>query len=288
VGRAWNSGKGSQAARQLESSGDDVTERYSWLREEMSRVKTRRFFVVDGPATDELRAAVAGRALAFPESYCDFVLSFGNAKLFRRHDSYLIGVLAAPRSDDRETGRLVIGHYLAAEVFYRPDLLSSGEESPVFEETRDGSRKAADSFDAWLSSRFQSAKRSFAVREWRAIEKGPSPFSAEELELVQERRRFDWDVLGVTERGALRFQIRNGSARRLPFLSVGIRTRDGRLEGRAWLDVSSIAPGESAIVEKVCYPGIAEPREVQAFRLPDPEPEDRSTYWEFRMMTGGS
>lgn len=265
-----------------------MTERYSWLREEISRVKTRRFFVVDGPATDELRTAVAGRALAIPESYCEFVLSFGNARLFRRHDSYLIGVLAAPRSGDKEKGRLVVGHYLAAEVFFRPDLLLSGKESPVFEEMKDGSRKAADSFDEWLRNRFQSARRSFAAREWRAIEKGPSPFSAEELELVQERRRFDWEVLGVTERGALRFQIRNGSARRLPFLSVGIRTRDGRLEGRAWLDVSNIGPGESAIVEKVCYPGIAEPHEIQAFHLPNPEPEDRSTYWEFQVVTGGS
>lgn len=250
----------------------------------MSRIGTRRFFVVDGPATDELRAAVSRRALPIPESYCDFVLSFGNARLFRRHDSYLLGVLAAPRSDGGE-GRLVIGHYLAAAAFFRTDLLLRGDESPVFEETKDGARKAADSFDIWLQSRFLSAKRSFPVREWRAIEKGPTPFSAAERELVEERRRFEWEVLGVTERGALRFGIRNGSGRRLPYLSVGIRTKDGRLEGRAWLDVSKVGPGESAIVEKACYPGLAEPSEVEAFALPDPEPEDRSTYWEFRAAT---
>ena len=80
----------------------------------------------------------------------------------------------------------------------------------------------------------------------------------------------------------MRFEVTNGSHVRLPYLSIGIRSKDGRLIGGVWLPVSSIAPGETAIVEKDVYRDLVEPSAVEAYAKPDPDPEDRERYWEFR------
>ena len=82
--------------------------------------------------------------------------------------------------------------------------------------------------------------------------------------------------------GALRFRVENASEMMLPYLSVGIRSKDGRIEGGVWLPTLHLAPGENAVIEKGCYRGLIEPGNLEAFPLPDPTPEDRERYWEFR------
>jgi hypothetical protein len=81
------------------------------------------------------------------------------------------------------------------------------------------------------------------------------------------------------------YEVTNGADRHLPFLSIGIRAKHGKLEGGVWLPIGHIAPGRTAVVAKDTYRGLLNPTDVEAFPLPDPEPEERARYWEFRDVT---
>src|SRR5262245_31388063 len=70
---------------------------FDFLVEEMARIKTAKFHLVDGPASPEFREAVEASAYPVPESYKQFVLQFGNAKLYRRGNYWLVEVHSAPR-----------------------------------------------------------------------------------------------------------------------------------------------------------------------------------------------
>ncbi len=60
-----------------------------------------RYFQVDGPAGADLRAAVESSPLHLPTSYKEFVLTFGNARLYKQHAGYGLGVCpTADRSQD--------------------------------------------------------------------------------------------------------------------------------------------------------------------------------------------
>ena len=70
----------------------------------------------------------------------------------------------------------------------------------------------------------------------------------------------------------------------LPYLSIGVHGTQGRVQGGIWLPVSHIPPGTTAIIEKGCYKDFLPPQDVETFELPDPGPEDRKVYWEFRPL----
>jgi hypothetical protein len=59
---------------------------------------------------------------------------------------------------------------------------------------------------------------------------------------------------------------------------------DGEAVARLELLVSSVSPGETRVVEKDCYKDLVDPKDVEVFEQPDPEPEDRDRYWEFRAL----
>src|SRR5262249_4716924 len=141
--------------------------------------------------------------------------------------------------------------------------------------------KKAETFSVWLEKRGRSARKMYSKKEWNAILHGPAPFTPKEEKIVAARRRFRWRVVGITESGDLHFEGTNGSDRGLPVLSIGIRGRDG-LEGGVYLAVSHLEPGETAVVVKDAYKDLIPPTDVEAYALPDPEPEDRECYWEFR------
>jgi hypothetical protein len=46
--------------------------------------------------------------------------------------------------------------------------------------------------------------------------------------------------------------------------------------------VGHIGPGETAVVEKDAYRDLVAPEDVEAYALPDPEPEERDRYGELR------
>ncbi len=259
---------------------------FEWLEQELSEIRTRRFHVVDGPAAADFRSAVLASPLPAPPSYVAFVLRFGNAKLYRmtRLDLYWMRVFAAPHDVESRAGEplLYIGGYDETCAYLREETLVRGVEAPIYESTETGLRKAANSFEEWLTARAARARRRYKKREWAEVLRGPPPFTAEELTVVEARRLFSWQVVGVTEGGEIKYEVSNGSARRLPFLSIGVRGKTGTLQGGVWLPVGHIGPGQTAIVAKDTYRDLLNPSEVEAYSLPDPEPEERARYWEFR------
>jgi hypothetical protein len=111
----------------------------------------------------------------------------------------------------------------------------------------------------------------------------------EELAILEARKHFRWRVVGVASNEDLQFEIHNGSTITLPYLSVGIRGTlrpqnrgPGPLHGGLFLAVSSILPGETKIVEYDCYKKYVIPETTEVFEVPEPGPEDRNQYWEFR------
>lgn len=58
----------------------------------------------------------------------------------------------------------------------------------------------------------------------------------------------------------------------------------GTLDGAAYLPISYICPNETKIIEKACYKEFIAPEDTEAFNLPEPGPEDRAQYWEFKAL----
>ncbi|MCE2751672.1 MAG: hypothetical protein LW720_07250 [Pirellula sp.] len=262
---------------------------FEWLNEEMNRIRTRKFHQVDGPASAELRRAVESCDMPVPTSYKQFVLQFGNAELYRNGSNYYVTVFASPNDSITDSGEryLHFGRTWTSNAFFKESLLSDGDESPVFEAFQESFRKTADTFEDWLKTKCDSARKRFKKKEWEAIEKGPSPFTDHEQAIVEARKQFRWRVVGVAPNEDLRFEIHNGSATTLPYLSVGIRgklrpPKNSPLNGGAFLPIASIRPGETKVVEFDCYKKFIAPTDTEVFALPDPGPEDREQYWEFR------
>lgn len=265
---------------------------FSWLHDRMNGVKTDKFFLVDGPASSTLREAVESSDFPLPPSYKQFVLEFGNAKLYRKSSYWLVEVYAGPREAESDKGEslIQIGRTHSSLAYFKESLLVEGCESPVFEwRHQQGIRQTADSFAQWLERKCDAARKQFKMKEWQAIQEGPAPFDQRELAIVEARRLYRWKVVGVAPNEDLRFEIYNGSSMVLPYLSVKIRGRlrppkSGPLHGGVYLPIASIRPGETAIIEFDCYKQYIAPKDTEVMASPDPCPEDRAMYWEFRML----
>lgn len=257
---------------------------YEWLKQEMAEIRWRRFFLVDGSAPEEFRRRVEQLDPLLPPSYKEFIFEFGQAKLYRELDGYKIGIDCPPREVRlRETleASLVIGFSPCGTAYFKIAEFKRGEESPVYEGKTRRVVRVADSFEQWLKSRCHRARISYTKREWDQYLKGPSPFTDRERSIVEARRKFRWKVVGISDKGDLRFEVHNGSDMVLPRLSVGVHDLDNTLVGGVKLDVSKIKPGETAVVEEDCYKALVPPEKIEAFAEPDPEPEDRDRYPEF-------
>jgi hypothetical protein len=259
---------------------------FAWLEKEISEVKTRRFFDFDGRASRDLRRAIESSSLLVPDSYKAFVLQFGNAKLYKQRFGYALGVRAAPvEVISKKTGELLLmfGHYRGRYAYFKADLLNDGQESPTFESHQGGLSEVADGFLAWLKMRSIAARKAIGVRRWAQVVQGPSPFTARETAIVEARRAYSWRLVGIDDNGDRLFEVHNGASIALPFYSIGIREKTGEFMGRVWLPVSNIEPGATAVIKHDCYKKYVDQANLDAHALPDPEPEDRDSYWEFKM-----
>src|SRR5690606_32005546 len=105
-------------------------------------------------------------------------------------------------------------------------------------------------FEEWLKSNCEASRKLFKKKQWQQIEKGPPPFTEREQAIVEARRKFRWRVAGIAANGDIKFAVHNGSDMVLPFLSIGIRGKNGEITGGVWLPVSTILPGETRVIEK--------------------------------------
>src|SRR6266545_7942939 len=257
---------------------------FEWLEQEISSIKTPRFHVVDGPADAKLREAVTGSGVPMSPEYKEFVLKFGNAKLYRnaRNDSYQIGVFAGLREAVLDNGTRIyhVGMHDGASVYVK--RLSNSALLPVFEFESGSEEEVASSFEEWLSTSCAMARNRYGKAKWAEILSGPKPFSAKEKELIEARKLMRWRVLGIDADGNHIFEVTNAGPLALATLTIGARSKDGRLNGAVRLNVRNVSPGQTVLLHSSCYKDLVPPQEVEVFALPDPKPEDREYYWEFK------
>jgi hypothetical protein len=256
---------------------------FEWLEHEISVIKTPGFHSVDGPADAKLREAVTASPLRLPLSYQQFVLKFGNAKLYRRsRNGYRIGVFAGPREATLNDGTRVyhLGFHDGASVYVKPS--SGTARFPIFEFEENFEEKVAGGFDEWLTASCTKARNDYDRKGWGEILRGPRPFTAKEREMMEARRLIRWKVLGIDGDGNHMLEIINEGSHSLPALTVGVRSKDGRLNGAVRLVISHIGPGQKAVLHTDCYKTLISPELVEVFALPEPKPEDRCYYWEFK------
>jgi hypothetical protein len=260
---------------------------YEWLELEIRQIKTRMFHVVDGAASGGAQTTIKELGKVLPPSYRQFLLRFGKAKLYRELDYYLLGVLSEPKEGSDRGGHpiMCIGHYDDSRAYFRLPL-EPGRELPVFEWGGGGLRRVSATFESWVEKRCADCRKRMGSARWSEILDGPTAFTPRELSIVAARPRFEWTVIGRTVNGNLRFRVHNGSDLVLPFLSLGVRSRDGTFNGGVYLPIADLAPGQTAVIERECYKRQVDPNLLEAFALPDPEPEDRDRYWEFRHLPG--
>lgn len=256
---------------------------FEWLETEISAIKTPRFHVVDGPADENLRETVVGSIVPMPTAYKDFVLRFGNARLYRqaRNNSYCIGVFRAPREAVLDDGTAIyyIGFHDGASVYIKG--ASNPASAPIFESEAESSEKVASSFDEWLRKSCAYAKSRYSKKKWAEIIRGPDPFSLEERDIIEARKLIHWRVVRIDTEGNHIVEVTNASKRTLNALTIGVRSSNGRLNGAIRVNVRDIRPGQTALLSVDCYKNIASPNDVELFSLSDPMPEDRDFYIEF-------
>ena len=75
----------------------------------------------------------------------------------------------------------------------------------------------------------------------------------------------------------------------LPYLSIGVQGKGGsKLIGGAWLNVSTILPGQTGKVEHQCYKEMLAAVEHEFFDTPEPTPETRDLLWEFEKISSST
>ncbi|MBN3941110.1 hypothetical protein [Nostoc sp. NMS9] len=256
---------------------------YEWLDREISEINLKKFHVIENQQIGGVIDQLVDIYLSLPPSYIAFLSKFGAVKLYRKLSYYQIGVLNPPKEKILHSGEklLDIGHYNDARAYFRYSLLLPGKESPVFEWTEEGFERIADSFEEWLIKRCTDARDSYTDEEWQDI-LNLKPFTNEEVAIVQARQHFQWRAVGFDQDENLLIAIRNESKLILPYLSIGIIAKDNTLKGVIWLDVSGIHPGQQEVVKHPGYKELIAPDNTEVYSLPDPLPEDRESYWEFR------
>lgn len=111
------------------------------------------------------------------------------------------------------------------------------------------------------------------------------PFSKREQNIVEARKLFQWQHIGFAENGDAIFEISNHSLVVLPYLSIGVQGKGGSiLIGGAWLNVSTVLPGQTGRVQHPCYKEMLAPDAHEFFQKAEPTPETRDRFWEFEKI----
>jgi len=258
---------------------------FEWLEDELKKIKTPKFHLIDGVLSEERQKLVMQSKLSVPLSYKKFVIEYGNVKLYRQGNLYLVRIYSVPRDfkDSNGIDYLNFGRTDLSFAYFKIDDLFINSEKSVYEwyAKRNTIIKTSDGFEEWIHKKSIAAKKRYKKSVWKQIIAGPKPFTEKENQIVNARKLFKWRIVGEAGNGNIIFEVHNCSLLVLPYLTIGIRGKNNDFNGAVWLSVSHIKPGEKALIEKDCYKNRFKLDEIEIYTKPDPGPEDRSVYWEF-------
>lgn len=258
---------------------------YEYLKEAVLKVRWNHFFKFNQKLDWEKIITLERQAGKLPPDYLEFVRDFGEAYLFRNltRGSYSLGVFASPRIlEDRRGNPLIeIGFFINGGYAHFKKVANVSAFGPeVFEGSGTSLRRTADSFEEWFQKRFNAAQKLYTKTEWNQILQGPRPFTQPELEILAAMQKFTVEPVGTAPNGDLKIRVYNGSSRTLPCLTVDVMAV-GRLSGTVMLNVSSIQPGESKIIEHDCYKAQVAAGKIELKMLSPSGPEERGMFCEF-------
>lgn len=257
---------------------------FNWLETELNAIKTNGFHIVEEQPLPDLTAYAK-----LPESYVEFLERFGAARLYKKHKRYRINILSSPvEKMVLDYGLfLQIGCYHSCPVYFSVDLLAQQDQGhyPIFELEDDGILdQVSDDFAEWLEMRASQIRKSYTPEEWKRILQGPEPFTQREQKIIDARHSFIWEVVEFNEKGEATIRVHNRSNETLPYLTIGVRIKNSTMESATRIDVSDLKPGEEKTVHKLIFPEEAKRNNLILEDLPDPTPEEREMYWEFRQL----
>ncbi|WP_153009498.1 hypothetical protein [Mastigocoleus testarum] len=177
----------------------------------------------------------------------------------------------------------MVGHFDDSRAFFKSTCTSPKSELPVLGDDEECNlEKIADSFYNWIVKRCEDARNFYTDLEWDRIKNNPYSFNDKELEIVEARKKIKWRKIGFSNDGDVRILVRNESNLTLPFLTIGFRGKNPAIEGSIWLPISHVIPGQEYIVEHSGYKEYISTENSEFYHLPDPTPEEKDIFWEFR------
>jgi hypothetical protein len=272
----------------------ELVRRFNWIDREITEINTERFFLINVTCTNLDKCD--GILDKLPVEYLEFTKRYGAVRFFRRHAiEYRLAIWwPPPRTyaiDKRQfviVGRTERG-YVAFEAnecgaSFRPEVC----ELPI----GGGCIATSMDFATWLEREFMACKRTYGVRAWEAIKRGPDPLTEAEINVVEARKQFKWEVVETSNPPSLpTFRVENHSTRRLPFLSIRYHATVPalfipRTHGGVFLPIDHIGPGASALITKpLTYHGRCDYLPPVLFEDPPSfGPQEREFLWEFRPM----
>lgn len=264
------------------------------LSSEIAAIQTPEFHLVHHEFSLDGTDVPSELVSRLPPSYLQFINEFGGVRLYRKRQGYLLNVFQKPTLAKVHDANLIeIGHCDSfGSAYFRIADLFDGYEAPVLEIDGEGEfedevleTNTVESFSTWLDRCRKWAYSQYSKSDWESIFLGPIPFSDIEKQIILARKQFKWKTINMLEDNRFIFEVVNDSQITLPYLSVGVRTRSEKLFGRIWLPVSTIGSHEKAFIEQEIYRGLVEPDDIELYELPDPLPNQRDIYWEFKSIS---
>jgi len=265
-------------------------DQYAWLDMEIAAMKTPSFFKTD--AAPPAQVEVDAFAPRLPSEYRDFLVRYGDAQFFRTHGLVYRMCIRwpPPKTYAHHRGTLlIIGMTEGSYVAFRCDTAAGRCSDEVNELSLNGScRSTGLTFSLWLKRKFDVYGRKYGSRAWMMLQRGPRPFSSTELDIVQARRHFIWQVKEQGTPSMPTFQITNRSWRRLPFITIRFLATVPslfipKLVGGVFIAVDHVPPGgTTSVCRTLVHHGRCEYEpNVSYFDPPYAEPEERDFLWEF-------
>lgn len=270
--------------------------RYDWLKQETDSIRLKQFFTFEPRPVSDLDLFEA-RYGPLPSDYREFVQQFGQARLFRHQRSpwHCLSIFAPPRAQQLKAGgggkgarpsmRIEVGHQInSGDAWFQWNDGVFVEGGAIFAGLSCQPARVIASFEDWLKKSFHSSKKLYSKTEWQAALNPARPFDERERQIVGAIPNYGFRKVGVSVSGNVLVQVENKSPIELPLLTVGVRNREG-MEGTIALSTEGILPDTTRTIEADAYRSAMNPHEVELFRLPVPEPEDRPYYLELRTPT---
>lgn len=257
--------------------------------QQMKAVTYPLFFHCEPLTKDERKRMKALPQL--PQSYVEFLNTFGKASFFREldRDEHHLRVFPPPR-EVRFRGDSYLVNAAATDwtvVAFKFSDLSTDRDPPLFDIVSGGPRRRADSFMDWLSRAWDRCRRRYTKKTWARVLAGPEPFSAEEQRIVEIRRGFSWRQLPPYH-GKIAIEFTNTSGGYLSRYSIGVRDKYGAsMIGGFLVDVARVGPGTTAVIHVPMggYAHLLTAESSVLFDKGEPKPESRGDFGEFKPTT---